>query len=351
MDSNTIKGPYDISFHWPFKIVLCGVSGSGKTKFVHNLIDKISMVSTEIPDKIIFVYKEEQDIYKSINSSFFNIEFIKDIDNDFTEKVLSESKDGKKLMVVLDDQYYSKNLAVIGELYLVTARHRSISVIFLTQSIFNNPNLKNISRNSSHIILFKNIRLQEPYTLFSQFFPGKNRSLPLKNLYDTLMSEDYSYLLIDCTVNCLPFLRFRSDIFKRVVRIFLINMATFKTMYLIDEKLKKKVEENISLDVPFNNTKNEKTFEKSISTIQDNNETEHHDEKRMKDEYVPNSNPTDQYSLIKPVELNSEQVKPEVVKKRTKKRRLDYSDYFKNTNSPIIQTLKSDNTRQVYKPY
>ena len=64
------------------------------------------------------------------------------------EKILFESKDDKKLMVVLDDQYYSKNLAIVGELYLVTARHRSISVIFLTQSIFNNPHLKNISRST-----------------------------------------------------------------------------------------------------------------------------------------------------------------------------------------------------------
>ena len=351
MNSNTLNGPYDISLNWPFKVVLCGISGSGKTKFVQNLIDKISIVSTEIPDKIIFVYKEEQDIYKSINSSFSNNEFIQDLNDDFMEKNLFESKDDKKLMVVLDDQYYSKNLAIVGELYLVTARHRSISVIFLTQSIFNNPNLKNISRNSTHIILFKNIRLQEPYILFSQFFPGKNRSIPLRNLYDKLMREDYGYLLIDCTVNCHSFLRFRSDIFKPIVRIFLINMTTFKTMYLIDEELKKKIDENISQKVlPHHDIEN-KINENPTTQIQEDNKTDYSYRKRIKDDYVPNVNPAEQYSLVKPVQLTSGRVKSEDGNKRIKKQKSDFTNYFKNTNSPIIQTLKPSNDENVYKSY
>ena len=128
-------------------------------------------------------------------------------------------------------------------------------------------------------------------------------------------------------------------------------MTTFKTMYLIDEELKKKIDENISQKVlPHHDIEN-KINENPTTQIQEDNKTDYSYRKRIKDDYVPNVNPAEQYSLVKPVQLTSGRVKSEDGNKRIKKQKSDFTNYFKNTNSPIIQTLKPSNDENVYKSY
>lgn len=353
MGVDGLKGPFNISFKWPFKIVLCGVSGSGKTMFVFNLLQNIEQVADIIPGKILFVYREEQGIYDEFSSINSNIEFIKDIDDNFLPNVLSNSEKYKNLLIILDDQYFSKNLSDVAELYLISARHRKISIIFLTQSIFNNPSLKNISRNSTHIVLFKNIRLQEPYKLFEQFFPGKNRSLGLKNVYDVLMNEEYGYLLIDCSVNCQTFLRFRTDLFKTILRVFIIgSMGSFTTMFMINEKLKKELE-NIKPAESKNTLvdgSQEMMSDKTPSTEEDELPSGKI-EKRKRDSYVKNSNPDEQYSLVKSDNLKNTPKKERPSKRHRSKHPQNYTNYSQHDPSLLNSIKPRSKFPTEYKPY
>merc|ERR1712012_755993 len=104
----------------------------------------------------------------------------------------------------------------------------------LTQSIFNNSALKNISRNSTHMTLFKNVRLSEPHILFSQLRPKSSKVL--QNIYADATEKPYGYLDIDLSQTCPDKLRYKTNIFDSIVKVYeIMNDSTFKTMYLVDK--------------------------------------------------------------------------------------------------------------------
>ena len=220
----------DVSIKWPFKWTLVGSSGSGKTNFALNIIKKSPSLFDKKPDRVIIIYKVFQDIYNSFND-FFPTTMYTDEECDFEELTKSNKEN---LLVICDDLYFSKKLDEISEYFLIKGRHRNTSWIVLTQSIFNQPALKNISRNSTHMTLFKNVRLNEPHILFSQLRPRSSKVL--QDIYAEATEEPYGYLDIDLSQTCSDKLRYKTNIFDAVVKVFVIMSETsFKTMYLVNK--------------------------------------------------------------------------------------------------------------------
>ena len=186
----------DISIKWPFKWCLVGTSGSGKTNFSLNIVKNSTRIFDAIPSRLIVIYREFQNIYNRFQE-FLPTQLINEADVDIDDI----NKDNKEnLLIICDDLYFSQKLVEISEQFLITGRHRNTSWIVLTQTIFNHPSLKNISRNSSHITLFKSIRLIEPHTFFSQLRPKSSQVL--QNIYKKATEKGYSYLDIDLSQTC-----------------------------------------------------------------------------------------------------------------------------------------------------
>ena len=160
--------PLDLSIKWPFKWCLVGSSGSGKTNFSLQVVSHAHRLFNQMPSKIIIVYKEFQDIYNQFNDYIPTLIYNED-EIDF-EEITKQNEEN--LLIICDDLYYSKKINEVAEHFLIKGRHRNTSWLVLTQSIFNHPALKNISRNSSHITLFKSVRLNEPHIFFSQLRQG-----------------------------------------------------------------------------------------------------------------------------------------------------------------------------------
>ena len=220
----------DVSIKWPFKWTLVGSSGSGKTNFVLNVIKKAEHLFDQKPDRVIIIYKVFQDIYNDFKAYFPTTIYTED-ECDF-EELTESNKD--RLLFICDDLYFSKKLSEISEHFLVKGRHRNTSWIILTQSIFNQPALKNISRNSTHMTLFKNVRLNEPHIFFSQLRPRSSKVL--QDIYAEATEKPYGYLDIDLSQTCPDKLRYKTDLFDEVVKIFVIMSGTsFKTMYLVNK--------------------------------------------------------------------------------------------------------------------
>ena len=220
----------DVSIKWPFKWTLVGSSGSGKTNFALNVIKKSSSLFDKKPDRVIIIYKVFQDIYNSFND-FFPTTMYTEEECDFEELTKSNKEN---LLVICDDLYFSKKLDEISEYFLIKGRHRNTSWIVLTQSIFNQSALKNISRNSTHMTLFKNVRLNEPHILFSQLRPRSSKVL--QDIYAEATVEPYGYLDLDLSQTCPDKLRYKTNIFDAVVKVFVImDKTSFKTMYLVNK--------------------------------------------------------------------------------------------------------------------
>jgi hypothetical protein len=220
----------DVSIKWPFKWTLVGSSGSGKTNFSLEIVKNAQKLFDLPPTKIIIVYKVFQDIYKYFNN-YINTSFYAEDEVDFEEVTLNNTE---RLLIICDDLYFSKKLNEIAEQFLIKGRHRNTSWLVLTQSIFNQPALKNISRNSSHITLFKSVRLNEPHIFFSQLRPKSSKVL--QNIYAQATEKSYSYLDIDLSQTCPDKLRYKTNIFDKFIPVFIIMSGdTFKTMYLVNK--------------------------------------------------------------------------------------------------------------------
>ena len=221
----------DISIKWPFKWVLVGSSGSGKTNFALQIVKNHQRLFDQSPTRVIVIYKVFQNIYNSFKDILPTSLYTED-DVDI-DKLTEDNQD--RLLFVCDDLYFSSKLNEIAEQFLIKGRHQNTSWIVLTQSIFNQPALKNISRNSTHLTLFKNIRLSEPHTLFSQLRPKNSKVL--QEIYSSATKLPFGYLDIDLSQTCPDNVRYKTDIFSSVVTVFCImNNSSFKTMYLVDKK-------------------------------------------------------------------------------------------------------------------
>ena len=207
----------DVSVKWPFKWCLVGSSGSGKTNFSLQVIRHAHRLFDQVPSKIIIVFKEFQEIYNHFNN-YIQTEYFNEDEIDF-EEITKDNKEN--LLIICDDLYYSKKINEVAEHFLIKGRHRNTSWLVLTQSIFNHPALKNISRNSSHITMFKSVRLNEPHIFFSQLRPKTSKVL--QDIYSKATEKSYSYLDIDLSQTCPDKYRYKTNLFSKAVTVFIIN--------------------------------------------------------------------------------------------------------------------------------
>ena len=84
-----------------------------------------------------------------------------------------------------------------AKLFSIGSHHYHVNIIFLCQNLFTQNNFfRDISLNSTYIILFKNVRDKQQITNFAkQFAPGKNKSF--LNIFTNATSEPHSYLFLD----------------------------------------------------------------------------------------------------------------------------------------------------------
>ena len=213
---NMTSEAMDLSIKWPFKWCLVGSSGSGKTNFSLQIIQHAHRLFDQVPSKILIVYKEFQDIYHQFNDYIPTYLYHED-EIDFEE--ITKQND-ENLLIICDDLYYSKKIDEVAEHFLIKGRHRNTSWLVLTQSIFNNSALKNISRNSSHITMFKSVRLNEPHIFFSQLRPSSSKVL--QDIYRKATEKPYSYLDIDLSQTCPDKYRYKTNLFNKAVTVFII---------------------------------------------------------------------------------------------------------------------------------
>ena len=154
------KWPY-IPDH-PYRILIIGGSGSGKTNTLlnlikeqdyHDVIDKIYLYAKDLSEpKYEYLIKKREDtgIKNVINPNAFIVcsntmfEVYEDIDN-------YNLKRNKKVVIVFNDMIAdtmtNKFQAIIKELF-IRCRKLKISLVFITQSCFSVP--KDIRLNSTH---------------------------------------------------------------------------------------------------------------------------------------------------------------------------------------------------------
>ena len=207
----------------PYRILIIGGSGSGKTNVLLNLIEKQPDI-----DKI---YLYENDLYEAkyqylinkregVGINHFNdpkafIEYSNDM-HDVYKNIddYSVYKDRKILIVfddVIADIIKNKKLnSIVTELF-IRGRKLNISLVFITQSYFKVP--KDVRLNTSHFFIAKipdKRELQQIAINHSSDISTKD----FTNIYRECTAEPYSFLVNDTTLASDNPLRFRKNLFN-----------------------------------------------------------------------------------------------------------------------------------------
>lgn len=193
----------DIRFQSPFNLAVVGPSQSGKSVFTFKLIEYADELISPPPTKIIYCYGEYQDVFSHYSNILFH-EGLPDL-----SKFVGNTE---PILLILDDLMSEATLE-ISNLFTKYSHHRNLSVIYLSQNLFDkNKHARTMSLNTHYIVLFKNSRdVTQISTLARQMYP--NNSKFMIESYRDAVKPNYHYLLIDLKPNTDDRIRLRTNIF------------------------------------------------------------------------------------------------------------------------------------------
>lgn len=204
----------DVRFKNPCSILLAGSSQSGKTTLCLNLLRNVDDFFTDprCKNNIIYYVKGNPDILSSFKHEKIVHEWIHQLPtvDDFKERTLLHKSSGGSI-VVIDDfgEDFNKDIA---EIFKVWCHHTNTVVILMTQNLFSqNKAYRDISLNSSYLIVFKNTRDGSQINHFSKQFSPGNPSF-VTHAYREATKKPYSYILFDHTQTTPDIIRVRSNI-------------------------------------------------------------------------------------------------------------------------------------------
>ena len=184
-----------LPFFSPTTICIVAPTQGGKTVFTKKLVENANAMFTISPERILYCYSEHQKLFDEMQN-IPNLTFHEGLPD---KQRLEELADNTKHTLVILDDSMSKIVQSEELLHLFTiqSHHRGISVVYLSQNLFNQGRYaKTIALNSANFVLFRNPRdMRQLLTFASQILPGQTRYFIDSFLKST--KELYSYILID----------------------------------------------------------------------------------------------------------------------------------------------------------
>ena len=213
------KWPY-IPDH-PYRILITGGSGSGKTKALLNLInnqldiDKIYLYAKDPQEK---KYQYLINKREKVGLNYFNdpkafMEYSNDMQDVYKNIEDCNPIKKRKVLIIFDDMIAdminNNKLNPVGTELFIRGRKLNISIVFITQSYFKVP--KDVRLNSTHFFIMKIPNKRE----LQQIALNHSSDIDFNdfmNIYKKCTKEPYSFLVNDATLASDDPLRFRKNL-------------------------------------------------------------------------------------------------------------------------------------------
>ena len=211
--------PYIPDF--PYRMLIIGGSGSGKTNALLNLINKqedIDKIYLYVKDpyelKYQYLINKRQEVgQKHLNNPNAFVEYSNDINEVYDNIEDYNPKREHKVLIVFDDMIADmlankKLQRPVVDLF-IRGRKLNISLVFISQSFFGIP--KDMRLNTTHFLIMRIPNKRELQSI------AINHSTDVefdefKDIYKKCTSDPYSFLTIDTTLPASNPLRFRKNI-------------------------------------------------------------------------------------------------------------------------------------------
>lgn len=202
----------DLRFRHPATICVCGSSSSGKSTFVHHMLDNIDYVLDKTPTKIFYIYSHWQKPFELLEQSG-KVTFFQGWDH----PELQSPEEHKGSMWILDDVADTiKDPDWLRNFYCKKSHHLEITILTILHNIFSRaiPHLREISLNCQITVFLASPRALDSISTFShQVF--KDKAKAFLQVYRKVCEEKpYGYCLVDASPLCPPQLRIRTNIFE-----------------------------------------------------------------------------------------------------------------------------------------
>ena len=174
-----------------FRMCVCAPSGSGKTTFVLNLLQRFSSGEGTF-SKIYIITKDSEPLYDYLQTKSDNIfvkyglENVPNLEKDF------DKTDGTQSIVIFDDLVLAKNQKPI-ENYYMKARKSNVNCVYMSQSYHSIPIF--IRKNSTHLVILKLGGLREVNRILSEYGLGVTKD-QLLNMYEYATQNKFDCLII-----------------------------------------------------------------------------------------------------------------------------------------------------------
>jgi len=187
----------------PFTCIIAGPSGCGKTSLTKAIIQ--NQLIEPKPTKVVWLYAEDQPMYKSMEG----IEFIQGIPDDLEVRF---DRHYNNLLIIDDLMTRFQNDDRLTRLFSVGSHHRNLSIIFIVHNLFSQgKEMRTLSLNTHYIVLFKNPRDRLQISVLARQMYANNARF-LMEAYHDATKQAYGYLLIDLKPTTDEALRVRTGI-------------------------------------------------------------------------------------------------------------------------------------------
>ena len=221
---------YDLRFKAPFSLILSGVSGSGKTTWVENLLKNYNEIIDNGRDyrNLLWISGTEQpELFKRVEEIFDgHTRFITKLPENLYTEI---EKMNKKMTIIIDDLMHEiSNLKDIGKLFTKGRSHLNVNVIVMMQNPFpRGTEMRNLALNTQYQVLFKNPRDRSQIRfLAQQIMPTCSNTF--LNIYNDATVRLYGYLLCDFTQSIDESLRLRTNIFPKEAPMIVFRAKNYK---------------------------------------------------------------------------------------------------------------------------
>lgn len=192
-----------LSWEHPFTAIIAGPTSCGKSFFIKKFLNEIDFIVDSKISEVIYCLPDNQPIDKF----FLKYTVCRGIPE------IDRFKDQLPRLIIIDDLMREAENNVV-DLFTKGSHHHNISVIFVTQNIFNQgKGRRDISLNAHYIVCFKNPRdKQQIRTLSSQIHPENPKYI--QESYIDATATPHGYLLLDLKQSTPDLYRFRTSIFN-----------------------------------------------------------------------------------------------------------------------------------------